>query len=271
MSSRTSGVEPKPDTNLSSSGKGPLGLRNVIELDNWQSYIYFGAGLIVTIQVGKSFFKGEFFVGLTHSGILVTVVMGKIYTDDSLAKFSLGRIAKSMETHVNHLEHEVTTLGTQLDENQRLISRFGHENEIFYQNNAEHRGRVLEMREVLGEYSTQLHRVIEEETEALRKLKEEIEDGNSEKRDLKEDIQREKEALAEIQEKALEAQRRLELTTKHILDLAERASKGSHDSEALMLLAERVRNPTGFGCGSPMSFGSSPYSPFGTGKDVLVH
>ncbi|MCB1074327.1 MAG: hypothetical protein KDK59_02205 [Simkania sp.] len=259
-STRTSSVESKPLYNPSSEGKGALGLRNIIELDNWQSYIFFGAMLILTLQASKRFFKGEFAGGLTHSGLLATTVMGKIYTDDSLAKFSLGRIAKSMETHVNHLEHEVDTFSRQLEENHQHIARLGFENETFFQNNVDHRAQVLEMRRVLGEYSDELQRVIREQTESLEKLKEEIEDGNEEKRELKEDIRQGREVLAELQQKALDAQRRLELTTQYILELAEKASKGSHDADALRLLAERVRTPSGFGCSSPI-FGSSTYNP----------
>lgn len=259
-STRTSGVESKPLYNPSSEGKGTLGLRNIIELDNWQSYIFFGAMLILTLQASKRFFKGEFAGGLTHSGLLATTVMGKIYTDDSLAKFSLGRIAKSMETHVNHLEHEVDTFSRQLEENHQHIARLGFENETFFQNNVDHRAQVLEMRRVLGEYSDELQRVIREQTESLEKLKEEIEEGNEEKRELKEDIEEQKRLLTDLRRKAEETQQNLHLASERLLHLITFTSENAHDPQALRKYAESMRSPSGLGCGSPI-FSSSTYNP----------
>lgn len=264
--SRPSGSEPKPLSTPSSEGKGPLGLGNVVVLDNWQSYIFLGAMLILTMQTAQKFFKGEFTGGLTHSGLLATTVMGKIYTDDSLAKFSLGQIARSMETHVGHLEHEVDTFTRQLEENQQHISRLGHENEAFYHNNAEYRGQIGEMRRVLGEYYEHLTETVQEATEARERILEEIREANEEKKDLKEHISERQKALLEIEQRALEiqqkavaAQRRLEQASQHILELAEQASKNAHDPLALREYVERIRtNPSSpFGCGTPL-----PYSPF---------
>lgn len=263
--SHPSGSEPKPLSTPSSEGKGPLGLGNVVVLDNWQSYIYLGAMFILTMQTAQKFFKGEFTGGLTHSGILATTVMGKIYTDDSLAKFSLGQIARSMETHVGHLEHEVDTFTRQLEENQQHISRLGHENEAFYHNNVEYRGQIGEMRRVLGEYYEQLSETVHQATEARERVLEEIREAVEEKSELNEQILQRQQALLEIEQRALAAQKRLEQASQHILDLAEQASKNAHDPVALQQYVELMRKPSSapFGCGSPM-----PYSPYRSATEV---
>lgn len=261
-----SGNEPKPLSNPSSQDKGPLGLGNVVELDNWQAYVYLGAMFILTVQIAKNVFQGEFSGALLKSGFFATTLMGKVNTDYACAQFSLLLIANSMQAHVGNLEFQVGSFEEQLQESHQQLAQFGHENETYYQHNAAHRGQIEETRRILGEYSDNLKRTVEEERQALEELRQEITVGNEEKRQLKLELTEDRRALEEIKGQALRVQQNL-------LYLSEQAAERAHDPEALRLLIERARSFTPShigGCGSPMTFGSPHFNPLNPATPIKV-
>jgi len=159
--------------------------KEILVLDRWQDYVFFGAMFITTCTIAKRILNGNITGTVSNTWTLSTIVMGKIYTDDALDKYSLGLVAKSMECHVNVLEQQVSQFSQQLEENRVQLALLGHEVDVFVKGNKQHEGLIRGYEKNLRDYKETL----QEHQQAVRQIERDILEGNTEKERLQKQLE----------------------------------------------------------------------------------
>lgn len=207
---RSGEISPTLDTPKHTTQTKAFDGKQIIELERWQDYVFFGALFVTTCALGKEALNGNLGGTATKGWVGGTLVMGKIYTDNALNKYSLSVVTRSLEGHVLTLAEQVDHFATQLEESRRLTGHYEELNDYHQKTNFQQHQLNMQMFAELTE-----HR---KEVAALLK---EIESGNLEKQKITEELDRAKMQLA--------------MTTKKLSEEAERLVAASKKRDGLLV------------------------------------
>ena len=191
--------------------------KQIIELERWQDYVFFGALFVTTCALGKEALNGNLGGTATKGWVGGTLVMGKIYTDDALNKYSLSVVTRSLEGHVLTLAEQVDHFATQLEESRRLTGHYGELNDYHQKTNFQQHQLNMQMFAELTEHRQE----VAERKKDVTALLKEIASGNLEKQKITEELDRAKIQLA--------------MTTKKLSEEAERLVAASKERDGLLV------------------------------------